>query len=85
MGVIETLIVWENLRVNHYVLKNAISKGIVIKHLNKDEEIDQSKWVYFLASFLLSVLELLYYVDGKLKRSKLYIYSKVYSFYKLEC
>jgi peptide chain release factor subunit 1 len=42
MGIIETLIVWENLGVNHYVLKNAIWKGIVIKHLNKDQEVDQS-------------------------------------------
>jgi hypothetical protein len=42
MGVIETLI-WENLGVNHYVLKIAILKGIVIKHLNKDQEVDQSK------------------------------------------
>jgi peptide chain release factor subunit 1 len=43
MGVIETLIVLENLGVNHYVLKNAISKGIIIKHLNKDQEVDQFK------------------------------------------
>ncbi len=43
MGAVETLIVWENLEVNRYVLKNAVSGEIVIKHLNKEQEADQSK------------------------------------------
>jgi len=44
MGAVETLIVWENLEVNRYVLKNAVSGEIVIKHLNKEQEADQSNF-----------------------------------------
>ncbi|CAM6011562.1 unnamed protein product [Sphagnum balticum] len=42
MGAVETLIVWENLDVNRYVLKNAVSGELVIKHLNREQESDQS-------------------------------------------
>ncbi|KAH9546006.1 hypothetical protein CY35_12G074100 [Sphagnum magellanicum] len=42
MGAVETLIVWENLEVNRYVLKNAVSGELVIKHLNREQESDQS-------------------------------------------
>lgn len=41
MGAVETLIVWENLEVNRYILKNAITAEIVIKHLGKEQEADQ--------------------------------------------
>ncbi|CAA7045124.1 unnamed protein product [Microthlaspi erraticum] len=37
-GAVETLIVWENLDINRYVLKNATTGEIVIKHLNKEQE-----------------------------------------------
>ncbi|KAJ3697548.1 hypothetical protein LUZ61_001253 [Rhynchospora tenuis] len=38
MGAIDTLIVWENLDISRYTLKNATTSEIVIKHLTKDEE-----------------------------------------------
>lgn len=44
MGAVETLIVWENLEVNRYILKNAITAEIVIKHLGKEQEADQSQF-----------------------------------------
>jgi len=37
-GAVETLIVWENLDINRYVLKNAATGETVIKHLNKEQE-----------------------------------------------
>ncbi|KAJ8480048.1 hypothetical protein OPV22_023775 [Ensete ventricosum] len=44
MGAVETLIVWENLDINRYVLKNSDSGEIIIKHLNKDQEANQSNF-----------------------------------------
>eukprot|EP00250_Pteridium_aquilinum_P034635 c7855_g1_i1 orf=285-1598(+) len=44
MGAVETLIVWENLEVNRYILKNAVTGEILIKHLNKEQEADQSQF-----------------------------------------
>lgn len=44
MGAVETLIVWENLDINRYLLKNAVSNEIIIKHLNKEQEADQSNF-----------------------------------------
>ncbi|OMO89375.1 Peptide chain release factor eRF1/aRF1 [Corchorus capsularis] len=41
MGAIQTLIVWENLEVNLYVLKNSATDEIVIKHLSKEQEGDE--------------------------------------------
>ncbi|CAN8253001.1 unnamed protein product [Cochlearia groenlandica] len=37
-GAVETLIVWENLDINRYTLKNSTTGEIVIKHLNKEQE-----------------------------------------------
>jgi len=37
-GAIETLIVWENLDINRYVMKNSATGETVIKHLNKEQE-----------------------------------------------
>ncbi|XP_010442197.1 PREDICTED: eukaryotic peptide chain release factor subunit 1-1 [Camelina sativa] len=37
-GAIETLIVWENLDINRYVMKNTATGETVIKHLNKEQE-----------------------------------------------
>ncbi|CAD5334267.1 unnamed protein product [Arabidopsis thaliana] len=37
-GAIETLIVWENLDINRYVMKNSVTGETVIKHLNKEQE-----------------------------------------------
>ncbi|RYR54095.1 hypothetical protein Ahy_A06g029360 isoform B [Arachis hypogaea] len=44
MGAVETLIVWENLDINRYVLKNATNGEIIIKHLSKEQETDQSNF-----------------------------------------
>ncbi len=44
MGAVEILIVWENLDINRYVLKNSATGEIIIKHLNKDQEADQSNF-----------------------------------------
>ncbi|KAF6167246.1 hypothetical protein GIB67_005071 [Kingdonia uniflora] len=44
MGAVETLIVWENLDINRFELKNSITGEIVIKHLNKEQETDQSNF-----------------------------------------
>lgn len=42
MGAIRTLIIWEELDINRYVLKNSKTDDIVIKLLNKEQEADQS-------------------------------------------
>jgi len=44
MGAVETLIVWENLDINRYVLKNGTTSEIIIKHLNKEQDADQSNF-----------------------------------------
>jgi len=44
MGAVEILIVWENLDVNRYTLKNARSGEIIIKHLNKEREEEPSNF-----------------------------------------
>ncbi|MBO8589802.1 hypothetical protein INN88_14510, partial [Staphylococcus aureus] len=44
MGAVETLIVWENLDINRYILKNSVTGEVVIKHLNKDQETNQSNF-----------------------------------------
>jgi len=40
MGAVETLIVWENLEISRYVLRNNSTGTEAVKHLNKDEEKD---------------------------------------------
>lgn len=44
MGAVETLMVWENLDINRYVLKNTATGEIIIKHLNKEQEADQGNY-----------------------------------------
>ncbi|XP_020580553.1 eukaryotic peptide chain release factor subunit 1-3-like [Phalaenopsis equestris] len=44
MGAVEILLVWENLDINRYVLKNCATGEPVIKHLNKDQESDQTNF-----------------------------------------
>ncbi|CAN7003871.1 hypothetical protein Bca4012_052565 [Brassica carinata] len=39
-GAVDTLIVWENLDIYRYVLKNSVTGETVIKHLNKEEEVN---------------------------------------------
>lgn len=43
-GAVETLIVWENLDMNRYVLKNSTTGEVVIKHFNKEQEAKQSNF-----------------------------------------
>jgi len=57
MGAVETLIVWENLDINRYVLKNGITGEIVIKHLNKEQEANQSNFRDLATSAELEVQE----------------------------
>ncbi|EFI28435.1 translation release factor [Coprinopsis cinerea okayama7 len=43
LGAVETLIVWENLDITRYVLRNAAGEEIVI-HANKEQEKDKEKF-----------------------------------------
>ncbi|PWZ27421.1 Eukaryotic peptide chain release factor subunit 1-1 [Zea mays] len=38
MGAVETLVVWKNLDINRYILKNSSNGEITIKHMNKEQE-----------------------------------------------
>ncbi|KAJ3700881.1 hypothetical protein LUZ61_004586 [Rhynchospora tenuis] len=40
----ETLIVWENLDINRYTLKNSTTGEIIVKHLNKEQEVNQANF-----------------------------------------
>ncbi|WJX77775.1 Ethylene-responsive transcription factor 13 [Trifolium repens] len=57
MGAVETLIVWENLDINRYVLKNATTSEIAIKHLKKEQEANQSNFRDAATSVELEVQE----------------------------
>ncbi|XP_006304053.2 eukaryotic peptide chain release factor subunit 1-1 [Capsella rubella] len=37
-GAVKTLIVWDNLDINRYVMKNSLTGETVIKYLNKEQE-----------------------------------------------
>nr|XP_016477310.1 PREDICTED: eukaryotic peptide chain release factor subunit 1-3-like [Nicotiana tabacum] len=43
-GAIETIIVWENLDVTRYVLKNSSTGETIIKYLNKEQDAHQSNF-----------------------------------------
>ena len=45
MGAVETLIVWENLDITRFVLKNHASDQEVIHHLNPEQEKDKANFV----------------------------------------
>lgn len=45
MGAVETLIVWENLDITRFVLKNHGSDQEVIQHLNPEQEKDKANFV----------------------------------------
>ncbi|KAG8079037.1 hypothetical protein GUJ93_ZPchr0007g3769 [Zizania palustris] len=57
MGAVATLIVWENLDINRYVLKNAATGETTVKHFNKAQEIDQRNFRDNETSAELEVLE----------------------------
>ncbi|KAH7340183.1 peptide chain release factor eRF1/aRF1 [Rhizoctonia solani] len=44
MGAVETLIVWENLDMTRYVLRNAAGEEIII-HANKEQEKNREKFI----------------------------------------
>lgn len=44
MGAVETLIVWENLDINRYSLKNFATGETIVKHFNKAQEADQGNF-----------------------------------------
>lgn len=45
MGAVETLIVWENLDITRFVLKNHGSDQEVVQHLNPEQEKDKANFV----------------------------------------
>jgi peptide chain release factor subunit 1 len=57
MGAVETLIVWENLDINRYVLKNSATGETAVKHFNKAQEADQSNFKDKATSVDLEVVE----------------------------
>ncbi|KAF8020734.1 hypothetical protein BT93_G1235 [Corymbia citriodora subsp. variegata] len=57
MGAVETLIVWENLDINRYVLKNRATGEILTKHLSKEQGVDQSNFREAATSAELEVQE----------------------------
>ncbi|XBI68382.1 eukaryotic peptide chain release factor subunit 1-1-like [Triticum dicoccoides] len=57
MGAVETLIVWENLDINRYVLKNSATGETSMKHFNKAQEADQSNFKDKATSADLEVVE----------------------------
>eukprot|EP00243_Klebsormidium_subtile_P010770 TRINITY_DN585_c0_g1_i2.p1 TRINITY_DN585_c0_g1~~TRINITY_DN585_c0_g1_i2.p1 ORF type:complete len:443 (+),score=152.31 TRINITY_DN585_c0_g1_i2:155-1483(+) len=44
-GAVETLLVWENLDINHYTLKNPNTGETMVKILTKEQEKDRSHFV----------------------------------------
>jgi len=44
LGAVETLIVWENLDITRFILRNAAGEEI-IAHVNKEQEKDREKFV----------------------------------------
>ncbi|KAI0345076.1 peptide chain release factor eRF/aRF subunit 1 [Trametopsis cervina] len=44
LGAVETLIVWENLDITRYVLRNAAGEEIIV-HANKEQEKDREKFM----------------------------------------
>lgn len=45
MGAVETLIVWENLDITRFMLKNHVADQEVIQHLNPEQEKDKANFV----------------------------------------
>ena len=45
MGAVETLIVWENLDINRYILKNHSSDEEIVLHLTPEQESDKTNFI----------------------------------------
>ncbi|KAL3834776.1 hypothetical protein ACJIZ3_009512 [Penstemon smallii] len=63
MGIVETLIVWENLDTTRYVLKNSSTGEVVLKHLNKNQEADETNFRDLLTNAELEVQEKLLLIE----------------------
>ncbi|KAJ0102944.1 hypothetical protein Patl1_05853 [Pistacia atlantica] len=63
MGRMQTLIIWEDLDINHYALKNRVTNEIVIKYLNKEQGTDDTKFQDSATGSELKVQEKLALVD----------------------
>jgi peptide chain release factor subunit 1 len=57
MGAVEILIVWENLDVRRYELKNSVTGDTVVKYLNPTQEADQSNFTDEATSGDLEVID----------------------------
>ncbi|PIA46030.1 hypothetical protein AQUCO_01600357v1 [Aquilegia coerulea] len=57
MGAVETLIVWENLDIKRYVLKNTATSEVLIKHFNTEQEANESNYRDPVTSVELEVQE----------------------------
>jgi len=57
MGAVEILIVWENLDVRRYELKNSVTGETVVKYLNPTQEADQSNFTDAATSGDLEVID----------------------------
>lgn len=44
LGAVETLIVWENLDITRFILRNAAGEEIIV-HVNKEQEKDREKFI----------------------------------------
>lgn len=44
LGVIDIIIVWEDIDINRYVLRNSSTSEVVINYMNKDQEADESNF-----------------------------------------
>ena len=55
MGAVETLVVWEILDINRYILKNSSTGEITIKHMNKEQEANQSNFCDPITNTVLEV------------------------------
>ncbi|KAF7813444.1 Eukaryotic peptide chain release factor subunit 1-3 [Senna tora] len=57
MGAIETLIVWEFLDMNRYVLKHSTTGEIVKKYLNKEQEVNQENFAQYEVQEKMSLVD----------------------------
>lgn len=57
MGAVDILIVWENLDINRYTLKNVTTGEVIIKHLNKEQDGDQKNFRDSVTNAELEVME----------------------------
>ncbi|KDP43198.1 hypothetical protein JCGZ_22750 [Jatropha curcas] len=70
MGAIKILIIWEDLDMNRFVLKNSKTNGIVIKILNKEEEADKQNFEDLTNSADLEIQERMTLVEWLLDEYK---------------